>query len=463
MERARGGEPAETSSLYRAVWRWHFFAGLITLPVLALLACTGAAYLFAPELDHLLYKDIIDVPARSGAVAAAPPSVVMRSMEQSVDGRVLQLILPDRPDRSVKGVVRVGSGDVLTVYADPYDAHVMGSVPFGGVMQTVRKVHSLQLFGFWASSVVEVVAGWAIILVATGVILWWPRGRSGGVVTVRATPQRRVWWRDLHAVTGVFSGGVIVFLAVTGMPWSMFWGAKFQAWAGANGLSAPAPPAEVTPAFLLSVPRPDLAKSEHGHHEAPRMVPWALERAPAPASVATAAGAVDIGIDSAVAVLSALRMPRPFGLQPPESERGAYVATYQPGPVDSTRVVYLDQFDGHVLADVGYAQYGPVGKAVEWGVAVHQGFEYGEINRYLMLAGCTAILLLVISAPVMWWKRRPEGTFGVPPAARSRRVAWAVTGVIAAVGIVFPLVGVSILIALLIDLLVPRLGVRRLA
>jgi len=32
-------------SLYRAVWRWHFYAGLLILPVLAWMAATGALYL----------------------------------------------------------------------------------------------------------------------------------------------------------------------------------------------------------------------------------------------------------------------------------------------------------------------------------------------------------------------------------------------------------------------------------
>lgn len=31
---------------YRAVWRWHFVAGIITAPFLIVLAVTGAIYLF---------------------------------------------------------------------------------------------------------------------------------------------------------------------------------------------------------------------------------------------------------------------------------------------------------------------------------------------------------------------------------------------------------------------------------
>jgi uncharacterized iron-regulated membrane protein len=40
-------------------------------------------------------------------------------------------------------------------------------------------------------------------------------------------------------VTGIFTGAVILFLAVTGMPWSDVWGVKVQAWTTATGLNRP--------------------------------------------------------------------------------------------------------------------------------------------------------------------------------------------------------------------------------
>lgn len=36
----------EPSDLYRAIWRWHFYAGLLILPFLVTLALSGAIYLF---------------------------------------------------------------------------------------------------------------------------------------------------------------------------------------------------------------------------------------------------------------------------------------------------------------------------------------------------------------------------------------------------------------------------------
>jgi hypothetical protein len=39
------------NALYRAVWRWHFYAGLLVIPFLMALAITGCIYLFDDEIN----------------------------------------------------------------------------------------------------------------------------------------------------------------------------------------------------------------------------------------------------------------------------------------------------------------------------------------------------------------------------------------------------------------------------
>jgi uncharacterized iron-regulated membrane protein len=57
------------SALYRAVWRWHFFAGLICAPFLVILAVTGAIYLFNDEIDDFAYPELRLVPPSVHTVA----------------------------------------------------------------------------------------------------------------------------------------------------------------------------------------------------------------------------------------------------------------------------------------------------------------------------------------------------------------------------------------------------------
>lgn len=441
------------SSLYRAVWRWHFFAGLLVLPFLVMMAITGGAYLFKPELDHLVYRSMEDVPARASALAA--PSRIIRNAEAGTQGHILQFSPAERPDRAVRLLVRGPTGRALTAFADPYDGHLIGVTSYGGIMQLVRKIHSLQKFGFWASTLIEITAGWAIVLVGTGVFLWWPRSAGiRGVLTVRGTPKRRLFWRDIHAVTGSSAAAVILFLAVTGMPWSMFWGAHVQSWVAAANLYEPQAPAKVTPSWVLTA---DMGGMAMGARPPPADVkpdrPWALEKAPMPMSMPIA-GASGFGLDQAVATFARIGLKMPFTVTLPEGPDGAYAADYRPDRVEDSRTVYLDQYSGKVLGDVGFKDWGPGAKAIEWGIAVHQGQEYGPVNRYLMLAGCIAIVLLAVSAVTMWWKRRPGGSFGVPPLPETTRSALAPLLIIAAVGLLYPLFGMTFVIAVVADRLI---------
>jgi uncharacterized iron-regulated membrane protein len=440
-------------SLYAVVWRWHFIAGLLVLPVLVMMAVTGGAYLFRPELDHLAYRALEDVPAR--AAPAAPLSQVVRRVEAGLDGRVLEITPPTRPDRAVRLMVRGHGGEALTAFADPYDGHLIGSTAYGGVMQLVRKVHSLQKFGFWASCLIEITAGWTIVLVGTGVFLWWPRSRGrGGVVSLRGSPSVRVFWRDLHAVTGAFAGAVILFLALTGMPWSLVWGAQVQRWATDAHLYEPPPPAEIMPAWQMTATMPAMPHRPHGQDPRPER-PWAMEMRPTPAS-GDRAGLAPIGVDQAAAVFRRLGVNRGASLDLPDGPSGAYVATWRPDKVEDTRTVYLDQYTGRVLGDVGFADWGPAAKAIEWGIAVHQGQEYGPLNRWIMLGGCLAIVLLAVSAATMWWKRRPQGSLGVPPLPSEPRAARGFVAIVAVVGVIYPLVGATLIAAAIVELAVSR-------
>lgn len=182
---------AAIASLYRVIWRWHFLAGLLVLPFLVMMAVTGGAYLFKPELDHLIYRHLEDVPAR--AQTFAPASAVIERVERALNGRVIEFTPSGAPTGAARLLVRVAGGEVRTAFADPYDGHLTGSTSYGGVMQAVRKIHSLQRFGFWASCLIEITAGWTIVLVGTGIFMWWPRGSAAGVVTVRGSPKTRLF------------------------------------------------------------------------------------------------------------------------------------------------------------------------------------------------------------------------------------------------------------------------------
>jgi uncharacterized iron-regulated membrane protein len=290
-----------------------------------------------------------------------------------------------------------------------------------------------------------------------------------------------MFWRDLHAITGSVVGLIILFLACTGMPWSLFWGVKVQTWVGQHQLYAPKAPAYTQREEMLAIPTAPTAPLNSA--EVASEFPWSMEKAQAPTSAMPGMPGMEampgmpgmeampnmpgmtmtpqpIGIDKALDEFRAMGLTGSFGLVLPLGPKSAYVGNYRPMKVRRTRTIYLDQYSGKVLADVRFKDWYPGGKAIEWGTSVHQGREYAPVNRYIMLAGCVGIILLAASSLTMWWKRRPKGKLGLPAAPADPRVAKVVLGIMIPVGVIFPLVGVSMVVALFGEWIYARLSAR---
>ncbi len=47
-------------------------------------------------------------------------------------------------------------------------------------MQVIKKIHSLEYFGTYTNRLIEAAAGFCMMLVVTGIYLWWPRGQTAG-------------------------------------------------------------------------------------------------------------------------------------------------------------------------------------------------------------------------------------------------------------------------------------------
>jgi uncharacterized iron-regulated membrane protein len=113
----------------------------------------------------------------------------------------------------------------------------------------------------------------------------------------------------------------------------------------------------------------------------------------------------------------------------------------------------LHQNSGKVLADVRWSDYGLVPKAVEIGTSIHMGKYFGLSNQLLMLFATLVVILLAVSGAVMWWQRRPkESSWIGAPALPTHVQQWRVPlAIVTILGLVFPLVGFSLLTVLLLD------------
>ena len=452
---------AETSGLYRRIWRWHFFAGLFCVPFIFSLAITGAMYLFHRQIDDVVYaRQVLRQASAPGAEARSPTRLIAAALNAYPGQPTAYSVAPDRDHNAQVDVIQP-DGSTLQVFVDPVTGVVAGSIDESErLMTVVKRIHSLAILGDGGRAVIEIVAGWIIVLITSGVYLWWPRGRSAGVLSIRPKAQGRAWWRDLHAVTGIFAGTIILFLALTGMPWSLVWGENVNAWLSAHDLGVP-------DGMWRGIPRSTLPARALGD------LPWTQQHGGVPASsgphaqhkaIAHHGQAVgnhallnnaDIASpDEVVAKLAGMGMDGAYRLALPRDSRGVYSAIRTPGQVAQQRVIHLDQYSGKVLMDIGADRIGTIGRVTEWGVSVHQGAEYGTANLVVMLAGCLALIALCVSGVVTWWQRRPIGKLAAPARKEGDRLARGVLAIAVVLGCGLPLLGASMLAVLLLDTLI---------
>lgn len=437
-------------SLYRAIWRWHFFAGVLVIPFMLNLAITGSLYLFKDEINESVfgYRYIVAEGTTTlkpseivAAAIAAVPGAKATNYKEARDARHSAIV-------SVSGT----AGDRL-VFVNPYTGAILDQVaPDNEFNWVVKKLHSLEYFGTFTNRLVEVVGGFALMLVVTGLYLWWPRQQTGGVLSVRGTPARRVFWRDVHAVTGAVAGVMIFFLAATGMPWTGYWGGQANAWLTAHELGYPAQLFDAVPSS---------SKSSHHVVEQPG---WVVEDAPVPTSEMDMddmpgmehMAATPINLDQAVDVAEKAGIAHGFDMAIPGDGKGVYTASIYPDDLSRERTIHIDQYTGKPLVDISFGQYAAFGRWIEWGINVHQGQEWGLFNQLLMLATCLSIVLMCISAIIMWWKRRPAGRLGMPPMPPNKRVYFGLWIIAIAFGIIFPVSGIAIVVMVLVDHLLIR-------
>jgi uncharacterized iron-regulated membrane protein len=457
-------QPAEhtrAAHFYRAVWRWHFYAGLFVIPFMLLLATTGMIYLFKPQLDALMYPQHV-VP---GGVALLPSQQLAAAQAAYPGGSVSTFKPAAAPDRSAEVVLTTADGRDVTAFINPYSGQVLGERDeYWNLQNIAMTLHGELMIGTYGDYLVELAACWALVLMVSGLYLWWPRkGFSlwGTLLPRLWTRNKRIFWRDLHSVPGFWGALIIIFMILTGLPWAGFWGTNFaQIWSR-------------YPAQLWDDVPQSTQLTGSLNTTSNKTVPWAVEQLPLPQSTpggghgaqSEAAQGIrvtdegvavgtPVNLDSIVALAEHKGLVPGFGVSLPADEYGVYTVSVFPNDARDQATLHIDQYSGNVLADIRFADYGLVPQMVETGIALHEGKMFGLPNQLLMLGACLIVILLTVSGAVMWWQRRPEGRLGAPPMPQNVPLWKGAVAIICVLGVLFPLVGISLVVVLLLDWLV---------
>ena len=466
MTRADDGRRGRSWPDYAAVWRWHFYAALFSLPFICWLAITGTVYLFRPDIEAWL-----DSPYESLHLegARATPSDEVRAAIAAVPGSEFVRYEPAATPTGAAQVVVARDGVSTRVYVHPSTLRAMNVVRDDHrLMDLVAHLHGNLLLDEGGSMVVELAGSWGVVMILTGLYLWLPRGtpRLGGVLVPRLGQHGRIFWRDLHAVTGVWISTIALFMLLSGLPWSSNWG-HYLIWIRSHWptqASVPAWPVggKEQPASGSRASAPIDSRSG----DMPGMTDAGMRMATTPGAPQARREVRDhpqwLGLDRVVPIAARLGPPRPVWISPPApgSRDWTIESRAQNRPLRVTYRVSADT--GLVLGAKRFADENSIDQAILVMIAAHEGQLFGRINQAIVLLTALGLLLVSISAIVMWWRRRPAGVLGAPTQVAPPRFSALLALTIPLLALLLPLFGLSFLVVIAVDrMLMTRLPAAR--
>lgn len=440
---------------FRAVWRWHFFASFVVVPVLLMLAVTGLIYLFRFQLEPLMHPDLMKVDPPANAVAQ-PYVQQLAVVENAYPGSTaISMVEPKNAESPTIVSITTAEGEGRDVYVSPYGPEVLGSLnPDTTLSGYAVRLHGDLMSGTTGDLVIELGACWAVVMAITGYYLFVRGFRNRRRQRKANRPGATLRWR--HGLVGAFVGVGLLTLLVTGLPWTGFWGAKVQTFATGQGTSM----WSLDPG-ALSDPTSTLDESlPHSHQQD---IPWAQQESGVPRSEVPEHGSEGnvANVDTAVYIAdqAGLRHPMTVALPAGGDEAGVFsVIGYAFDAPSDEKTVHIDRYGGTVVSSYGFDDYPALAKVVAQGIGLHEGRSLGLWSFWGAALMCASVIFMCVTGPLMWWRRRPRGatTLGAPRGRMPLRASPPLAVALVALGLFLPVFGASLLLVLLLDQLVLR-------
>lgn len=399
------------NSSYNWIWKWHMIGGLVSFPVIVILVLTGIIYLFKDQYEQPRQASIKEVSVEHDRLSYDNQLNLAR---QSWDKNINSVVLPNANNQATTFVSGRFSGK-SSLYVNPYTGKITGMIAANQTdMFKVRKLHGELLTGSVGTKVVELVGSWLIVLIISGLVIFFPRKRKDWIklFRVRFGAAKAIVYRDLHQVCGFWFSIVLFLILAGGMPWTDVWGEGFKWVQKQTGTGYP-------PAW-------------HG------------------IGIQSSEGETVITLDEAVHFAQALQLPGEVTISLPKSPKGVYSIHNIDHANQSKQVaIHLDQYTGKILARLNWTDVGFLMRGRMWAMAFHQG-QFGFWNWILVMITAFGLLVLSVSGVVAYFVRKKSGTWGLPN-TEATKLGAGYTIFIVTISVMLPLFGLSAVLILLID------------
>jgi uncharacterized iron-regulated membrane protein len=362
----------------RAVWvQVHRWLALSLGAVLVATALLGALLTVARPLDQALHPELFAQPAGVQPIAA-PLEQARRQLRQEFGAAAGFTLRPPREPGDTLWVFVRGPWDGI-VYFDAAGREAGRRGEHEGWFNLLFELHSALLLGDRGKAVLATASASYVVLLVSGLVLWWPRRWPPSWRVERGAGALRTWL-DLHKVVGSLLGLLLLVPVASGayMAWTPLRG-FVTAVAGEQPVKPPRVPAGTTATAPAGLDR---------------LVEAARARFPD-----AMVGYVQVPASTKQAVRVRLKTagePHPNGLSS----------------------VWLDPASGTVLKVARWDELDAGSRLVETVYPLHIGVLGGL--PHTVAAGLSGLALATLGASgiVLWWRRRAARAAALARTAR---------------------------------------------
>lgn len=401
-------------NLQQWLWKWHFIAGIISLPFIAVLAITGAIYLFKPQVEEAIIKEEQTIKSNSVRLKKLSYQKQWEIAQQHSKRKLNTMVIP-KTNESTEFIAGKFGGK-QSIYINPYTGKVSGSFQSKDTwMYTIRKLHGELLGGKIGTKLVELIASWMVVLILSGLYIWFPFKRGlKGVFTIRFREGKRILFRDLHAVTGFWISILLLIVLAGGFPWTDVFGGNFK--------------------WVQKVTNTGYPKTWNGK-----------------GLISTPKGKV-LSLDEMVSIAKQQNLKGTISIGLPKSDKSTFSVFNKTIPLSNQKKIHFNQYSGALIKKHNWNDVGVLMRARMWLMAFHQG-EFGSWNWWCMFFTAIMLFIMNIAAIISYLYRKPKGSVGIPKTSKKIKLGYGIFATILLLGIVFPMFGMSVLLIVIFEIL----------
>ncbi len=438
-----------SSSLKAFITRLHFYVGLFVGPFILIAAITGTLYVLTPQLEDMIYRDQL----RTSSLGTVQPLADQVKAARDFIGDEARLFAirpstgPGWNSRIMFSEPGLGESESRAIFVDPITLAIKGDLVVYGtsgilpLRASIDYLHRNLMLGNFGRYYSELAASWLWVAALGGVLLWW--WKRDVRRNAKANENKHLRTRRLHGQIGIWIAVGLVFLSATGMTWSQLAGGRIDDFRAAVGW--------ITPSVSVALDKPAVAADPHAEHH---------DHADHQDHDAASATIDYIGQLDAVNLLS-----RQSGLESPmleirlprNADQAWLVREYDRSWPTQVDTIAIDPRDMQIISRADFATFPIIAKLIRWGIDLHMGVLFGVANQVIMTVLGLALIGTIIYGYRIWWQRRPPA--GSTP--RTLIQSWLYLGIsqrlvvvliAAIIGWTLPMVGLSLLVFLAIDL-----------